>query len=342
MNVKLITPSISNLNNGNRVTALRYARLLRRLRHKVSVQEQYCGETCDVLIALHARKSSDSILRFRERYPDSPLVVVLTGTDLYRDLKKNPRAWHSLEAASRLVVLQRMGLDEIPRHLRARARVIYQSAECSSGPARPPSRYFKVCVAGHLRPEKDPLRAALAVRRLPVQSRVRIVHIGSALDEKLERQALRENEVNPRYRWLGGLPRWKTMRHIASSHLVAITSRIEGSSNVLSESLACGVPVIASSIPGLIGTLGLDYPGYFRMGDTAELGEQISRAENDLGFYETLRLKCRKAAALVSPGREIEAWQQLLNEVQSNERTSIPMYSNTPDHSFELCQGAGS
>src|SRR5258708_2607054 len=117
MKLRLITPGRSNINNGNRVTALRYAGILRRLGHRVTIDEHYEGASCDLLIALHARKSSDSILRFRERYPESPLVVVLTGTDLYRDLKTNGKARHSLEVASRVVVLQGMGLEEIGSRL---------------------------------------------------------------------------------------------------------------------------------------------------------------------------------------------------------------------------------
>jgi len=315
MKVRLITPTLSKINNGNQVTAFRYAQILRRLGHRVSIAERYADESCDLLIALHARKSSASIRRFKEQNPELPLVVVLTGTDLYRDLKKNGNARESLELASRLVVLQRKGLDEIPSRYRNKTVVIYQSADCVSGNTPPPSSYFKVCVVGHLRPEKDPLRAAMAVRGLAATSRIRVIQIGAALDPRMATQALRQSELSARYRWLGGQPRWRAARHIASSHLVAITSRIEGSSNVLSESLACSVPVVASRIPGLIGTLGQDYPGYFAAGDTRGLREALTRAESDREFYNELRLRCRRLAALVSPEREIEAWRRLLDEV---------------------------
>jgi len=157
----------------------------------------------------------------------------------------------------------------------------------------------------------------MAVRGLPANSRIKVVHIGAALNDRMEKQALREREINPRYRWLGGQPRWKAARHIASSHLVAITSRIEGSSNVLSESLACSVPVVASRIPGLIGTLGQDYPGYFTAGDTRDLREALARAESDREFYNELRLICGRRAAVVSPEHEMEAWRRLIDEVSA-------------------------
>src|SRR5215467_12714787 len=311
MKVRLITPILSNIRNGNQVTALRYARILKRLGHQVSIQAGYDGESCDLLIALHALKSSNAIRRFSQHNPMSPIVVVLTGTDLYKDLKQNGKAISSLELASRLVVLQREGLSELPLAYRHKARVIYQSATCTGRTPAPPVSYFKVCVVGHLRREKDPLRAAMAVRGLPESSRIRVIQIGAALDERMERQALRESELNPRYCWLGGQPRWKAARHIASSHLVAITSKIEGSSNVLSESLACSVPVVASRIPGLIGTLGQDYPGYFTAGDTAGLTGILARAESDRQFYRELKLICRRLGSLVRPEGELAAWRQL-------------------------------
>src|SRR5262249_55282191 len=202
-----------------RDTAFRYARILKSLGHRVTVQNDYDGGVCDLMIALHARKSFDSIRLFRSRYPDSPLIVVLTGTDIYRDMEKRARVRQSLNLASKLVVLQRLGLEEIPDQMRSKARVIYQSASAPAGGLKPPSTYFRICVVGHLRREKDPFRAALAARILPAASRIRIVHVGSALNEQMKKQAIREIGSNRRYRWTGGLPHWKTRRLIASSHL---------------------------------------------------------------------------------------------------------------------------
>jgi glycosyltransferase involved in cell wall biosynthesis len=144
---------------------------------------------------------------------------------------------------------------------------------------------------------------------------VNIIQIGRALDARLEKWAARENARNPRYRWLGELSHGKTRRHLASSHLLALTSRMEGSSNVLSEALASSVPVIASRIPGLVGTLGEHYPGYFPAGDTRALARFMRRAEADLRFYETLKARCARVKHLVSPERERSAWRRLLKEL---------------------------
>ena len=170
MTICLITPAPPRSRRGNRWTALRWARMLRELGHRVVVEEEYRGRRCDVLVALHARRSFPSVERFRRKHPDAPLIVVLTGTDLYRDIRTNPQARQSLEMASRLVVLQPLGVEELPARLRSRARVIVQSAERPRGVTSRPKDVFEVCVVGHLRPVKDPFRAAKAARLLPGSS----------------------------------------------------------------------------------------------------------------------------------------------------------------------------
>ena len=91
MDIQLVTPAPLRINNGNRITALRWAALLKRLGHRVRITQSYDGRSCDALIALHARRSADSIRRFRELHRDAPLIVVLTGTDLYRDIQRSKK-----------------------------------------------------------------------------------------------------------------------------------------------------------------------------------------------------------------------------------------------------------
>src|SRR5438876_774283 len=154
MKIALITPAGARSRSGNRHTAARWAAMLRSLGHKVRVSVKWDERPADIMIALHARRSHDSIVRFRERFPDSPLVVVLTGTDLYRDIRTDRDARASLVLADRLVVLQDMGRLELPARFRRKTRVIYQSAEVPAF-REPPARGFRVAVIGHLREEKD-------------------------------------------------------------------------------------------------------------------------------------------------------------------------------------------
>jgi putative glycosyltransferase (TIGR04348 family) len=319
--IQLVTPAPLKINNGNKITAVRWAGILKKLGHRVRVTQSYDGKPCDLLIALHARRSYDSIQGFHDRHPDLPLIVVLTGTDVYRDIHRDPKAQRSLELATRLVALQKMALRELPRRFQKKTQVIYQSAE--SLPAKPHKADgdFKVCVIGHLREEKDPLRTAIAVRRLPRESRIQVTHIGQALDEKLGKKAQAETKRNPRYRWVGQLSHRKTRESLARSHLVCITSKMEGSSNVLSEALASGVPVVASKISGLIGTLGKDFTGFFPVGDTKTLRAVLLRAETEITFYSSLKRHCAGLTRLVKPKRESDAWRELLRDATSTHST---------------------
>jgi putative glycosyltransferase (TIGR04348 family) len=312
--IQLITPAPLRLNNGNKITALRWARILRQLGHKVKVQQFYDGTRCDLLIALHARRSYPSIEEFHRLHPGLPLIVVLTGTDLYRDIRTDPNAQRSLEVATRLVALQKLAFAELPKRFHSKTRIIYQSAEPYRA-SRPGKPIFQVCLIGHLRAEKDPLRAAMAVRRLPPESRIQVVHIGLALDARMEKKARAEAVRNPRYRWLGERPHWKTRKILAQSDLAVITSRMEGSSNVLSEALASSVPVVASRIPGLMGTLGKNFPGYFPVGNTQRLSALLRRSETEKKFYRRLKRHCRGLSHLVRPKGEFDAWRSLLHEV---------------------------
>src|SRR4029453_11717718 len=103
--IEIVTPTLSRAGSGNTVTARRYARILASLGHRAKLVNRYHDGRCDLLIALHAARSSRSVLQFRRLYPESPTIVVLTGTDLYRDIKTDPRARRSLELATRLIGL---------------------------------------------------------------------------------------------------------------------------------------------------------------------------------------------------------------------------------------------
>jgi putative glycosyltransferase (TIGR04348 family) len=318
MLIHIVTPAPRGSRQGNRITAARWAGLLRQLEHRVVLRETYDGMACDLLIGLHARKSHDSIARFHRRFPQRPLIVGLAGTDLYHDIHRFVSAHRSLEMATRLVVLQAQGVQELPRELRPKARVIYQSVEPPAHLPAPLRDVFEVCVLGHLRSVKDPFRAAAAVRLLPPTSRVQITHIGVALSESLRHRALKTQAATPRYRWLGDVPRWKALRLLARSRLLVLTSKMEGGANVVSEALAVGVPVISSRIGGTIGLLGEDYPGYFPVGDTGALAALLHRAETDEDFLQELRSCCAEKSRLVQPAVERESWRALLREVATH------------------------
>jgi putative glycosyltransferase (TIGR04348 family) len=315
MRICLVTPVPSGSSKGNRVTAERWAGILHELGHAVEVAVEYRGRSCDLLIALHGLKSYPSIRRYRDERPGDPLVVGLTGTDLYRDIHASPEAAESLGLATRLVLLQPLGSYELPAQIRGKERVIYQSVATPT--IREPARdgVFEVCVMGHLRPVKDPFRTALAAQLLPDSSRIKILHVGAALSDDMAEQARAMAARNPRYDYLGGLPRDKALGVLSRCRLMSLTSEMEGGANVISEAIVLGVPVIASRIAGSIGLLGDDYPGYFPFGDTKALADLLLRAETNADLYKSLLDRCDRLRPLFEPTRERQSWQELLCEL---------------------------
>ena len=300
------------------MTALRWAKILRKLGHRVSISTEYNDDPYDLLVALHARRSYSSILRFRRKHSDAAIFVALTGTDLYRDIQTSRRAQKSLDMADKIIVLQPGGLRELPPAWRKKSRVIYQSVKGSWDKAkvsRSPNSSFELCVIGHLRPVKDPFRAALASRLLPASSQIRIRQIGAAMTKPMLEKARREMKINRRYRWLGELAHSRALRRLASSDLCIVSSWMEGGANVLSEAIVASIPVLASRIDGNAGILGDDYPGLFPAGHTRQLAQLMTRAEIDPKFVADLRRRIKKLASLFDPAQEERAWARLIDEI---------------------------
>ncbi len=300
---------------GNRVTAVRWSKMLRPLGHSVDISQHYGGTISDLMVAMHAARSADAILQFRKRHPEKPSVLVLTGTDIYRDVARSAKAREAMQIADRLVIFQPLAKQVVPDELKRKVRLIYQSAEQTADAPALDRNSFVVSVVGHVHEVKDPLRAAMASRKLPKESKIRIVQAGDADDGNLIQRARTEALKNPRYRYLGSIPRWKVRNLIAGSHLLVLSSRIEGGANALSEAIVDYVPVLASRIPGNVGILGEDYPGYFEPGDTEALTELMYRAETDEDFYQELKTRCALLARQFRPEAERRAWEKLIKEV---------------------------
>ena len=314
MRVFIVTPAGKGTRNGNRNTAVRWAQLLRALGHEPSIATEWAGQATDVMIALHARRSHDSIARYRSASATAPLVLALTGTDVYRDIRFDPDAKASMRLADRMIVLQDHALNELPEALRVRTHVVYQSA-LPLRRSKPAARAFEVVVIGHLREEKDPFRAALACHYLPDASRIKVLHLGRAMSGEMQAEARRLMDAEPRYHWLGEVPHWRVRRYLARARALVISSRVEGGANVASEALAGNVPILASAISGNIGMLGADYAGYYPVEDERKLGALLMRFEADPAFRRHLQAQCRRRQALISVKRERAALGSLLKDL---------------------------
>jgi putative glycosyltransferase (TIGR04348 family) len=300
MRISLVTPASAGLHNGNRHTALRWAAFLRAAGHRVAISTRDTSSDADLMLALHARRSHESILAFWRNHPQKRIVLALTGTDVYRDIRTSGEACESLERADRLIVLQPNALEQLPVRLLGKARVVVQSSATRLR-HRPVKSKFRVCVIGHLREEKDPLRA-LAALRLLSDPGIEVVQIGALLDS-----SLRPASKDKRYRWLGGVPHASALRWLASSHAMVISSRLEGGANVVCEAIRIGVPVLASRISGNLGLLGARYAGYFPLEDEKALARLISRAREDRTFYRILARQVAGLRAMVAPRSEARA-----------------------------------
>lgn len=316
MKISLITPANKQSRAGNRTTAVRWARILDGLGHRVVYGTEYDGAEADAMVAVHAWRSADSIAWFREKFPHRPLVVALAGTDIYGFQDSHPETTHrSMELADALVCLHDLVHRAIPRRFAAKLRVIHQSAPPLPGPRRPGRRNFDICVVGHLRDEKDSLRTAYAARLLPAESKLRVIHLGKAHNTQWQRKAEAEMKRNPRYLWRGEVPGWAVRRAFGRCHAMVLSSVMEGGANVISEAVVAGLPVIASDIDGSIGLLGDDYDGYYQVGDEAALANLLHRVETEPRYLKHLAAQCRKRARLFTPARERAAWKKLLAEM---------------------------
>ena len=302
MSVCIVTPALADANNGNWQTASRWARMLAS-HYRVRLVDQWRDEPADVLVALHARRSADSIARWSDLRPRRPLAVVLTGTDLYRDIHVDADARRSIDLADRLVVLHERAVEDLPPACRSKASVCFQSTGARN-PLLKTSRHLRALMVGHLRDEKDPQTFFAAARRLGHRDDILLDHVGAALDPALGAEALALQGQSAGYRWLGALTHAQTQGRIQHAHVLVHPSRMEGGAHVVMEAIRSGTPVIASHIPGNVGLLGTSYEGYFETGDAKGLARWLERCRDEPAILGRLIAQCADRSLLFDPARE--------------------------------------
>ena len=326
VSVVIVSPALADANNGNWQTARHWQQMLAAsYRTRIVRDWPDPGDAAQdtLMIALHARRSAAPIAAWAAAHPGRGLAVVLTGTDLYRDIHTDAQAQQSLALAQRLVVLQAMGPDELPPALRGKTRVIFQSA-----PARQPlpktGRHLRAVMVGHLRDEKSPGTLMHAAQLLRGDPRILIDHIGAPLDPALGAAAQATAAECPNYRWLGGLPHEAVRRRIQRAHVLVHASRMEGGAHVIMEAVRSGTPVLASQVPGNVGMLGGDYAGYFPHGDAAALAALLQRCAGPLAspspsaasaYLRQLSQQCDLRAPLFDPAAEQRHLHHLIHDL---------------------------
>ena len=309
----LVTPALASANNGNWQTAQRWARML-AADYEVRLVQQWDGSPADAMLALHARRSAASIAAWAAALVRKPLVVALTGTDLYRDILVDAAARQSLALAERLLVLHEGAPHDVPTEHRAKCVVCFQSSGTRRTLAKT-SQHLRALMVGHLRDEKDPATYFAAARLLATRSDILLDHIGAPLDAALGREARALAAAQPGYRWLGAQPHGATLARIQRAHVLVHASRMEGGAHVVMEAVRSGTPVLASRIAGNVGMLGPGYRGYFEPGDAAGLCALLLQCRDDATMLAALQAQCAARAPLFEPARERATLRRLLAEL---------------------------
>jgi putative glycosyltransferase (TIGR04348 family) len=335
--VVVVSPALADANNGNWQTAQRWQKMLAIRFHCriVSSWPDKFANQDDVMLALHAKKSAESILAWHTQQGSAKLAVVLTGTDLYRDIQIDAAARGSLAMASRLVVLQSRAVLALPAEYQSKTTVIFQSTMAhptTEKTGQKTTQHLRAVMVGHLRDEKSP-ETLFEVARLLASSDagklspnaieegagvdvselsadIYIDHIGAPLDAALGRAATATALACPNYRWRGAMPHVAARRAIARAQVMVLTSKMEGGAHVIMEAACSGTPVLASRIDGNVGMLGEDYAGYFELGDAHQLAAlllECRRTQNESnGLLAKLAAQLALRAPLFAPALEAE------------------------------------
>lgn len=314
MRILIASPQKGSVHTGNRSTALQWARIFEHLGHQPAAFASLSfSSDANLLVALHAEHCHEAIQTFRKRFPNRPIILGLSGTDIYPEPSET--TLESIARADALVVLQDKAVDRLPARAKPKTRVIVQSAESENPNEERSTDPFRIVVAGHLREVKDPMRAAVAARALPPDSRIRIEHAGAILEAKYRQRVDEEQGRNPRYHFHGELPPDKLRGLMRRSQATVLSSRAEGGARVIGETVVDGTPPIASRIDGVTGLLGDNYPALFPVGDTKALTDLMSALERDAAFRTHLREETKRLASRFAPALEREAWKQLIDQL---------------------------
>ena len=266
----------------------------------------------DLMLALHARRSAASVAAWRAARPDAPLLLALTGTDLYRDIDSDADAQRSLALADALIVLNELGPARLPAEHRGKCHVVLQSCGARQALAAKPRSHLRALMVGHLREEKDPATWFRALRLLAGRQDLRFDHIGAGLDAALAGEARALMAAQPHYRWLGPNTHGQTRRRIQAAHVLVHPSVMEGGAQVVIEAVRSGTPVLASHMDGNVGLLGADYRGYFPVGDAQALAALLERARDDAAMLPALARQISRRAPLFAPEAEAAALHRLV------------------------------
>lgn len=285
LHVLVVSPFAAGTARGNATSAARLARRLASLGASsrfVSSQTEGALKSAlakrrpDVLVGIHAGHFSRALTAAGWRLHDvhhamPPLVLVIGGNELYEDLgvapapetpgHMRPTSWALFERADAVLVATEHQLREVLERRPKRVFLIPRYPEVGFGPidgltawleAQPAGPTLTWC--GALRPQKRPEWI------LPIFEAVRGAHPNAKLmlagpapsdgpGMQLETTLTRTPGIH-RVAPFGAGPQGSIGTLLARTDLALNTSRSEGMSNFLLESMHEGVPVVAADCEG--------------------------------------------------------------------------------------------
>jgi len=326
--VCIVSPVAQRAHDGVAVTAERWRQWLEPVAD-VAVAPEWTGASDDILIALHAGGSAESVARFAHAHPRRPLALVLTGSDVARDIDTHPSACAALSHATHLIVRQPGAMARLGDSQQARARLIEPSAPRRVMRNKARTR-FDVALAAPLCAESDPMTLFNAIRALPPESPVRLLHMGTACHEELAEAARQTQARHKQYQWLGEPQPYDMRRWIARARTVVHCDVVDGAALAVVDAVCSHVPVLASRLPVHEGLLGSDYEGFFEPGDARALAELLQRVSSDEPFLRMLARHCEAQAARFAPEVEGAAVRNLLHEMLGDEPRPVRYRAAAP------------
>jgi glycosyltransferase involved in cell wall biosynthesis len=169
-------------------------------------------------------------------------------------------------------------------------RVFYPAREGAPSGVRDPLRILFV---SRLTREKDPLTMARGVARFATETPVSLTVVGLG---PLRRDVARILEGTPALvRFEDHMPQREVAKRYRAADVLVQTSPHEGWSQTVLEAMACGLPVIATDVPGtrdVLGGTGLT----IRVGDEKALAAALRRFVADSALRDDLRQRALQRA----------------------------------------------
>ncbi|MBN1478541.1 glycosyltransferase, partial [Candidatus Sumerlaeota bacterium] len=121
---------------------------------------------------------------------------------------------------------------------------------------------------------------------------------------------------NPRIHFLGSVPHDELPSHLHRATAFVLPSLYEGHPKTLIEAMACGLPVIATDVPGIREVITHGDTGFLCQTDSDSLRDGIAQALDDATLRESLGRRAREAAVeQFSLDRVVECELRLYHDV---------------------------